>query len=58
LIPDPGFLWPKLEKKFTAEKNYFLIKNNNLPIPNFLKGFPSYRRSLQPSKESIKHEIF
>ncbi len=37
-------------------QNIFLIKNCNLPIlrpPN--KGRPTYRRSLQPSEENIKH---
>jgi hypothetical protein len=30
--PDPGFLWQKNLKKFTAE-NIFFFKNYNLPIP-------------------------
>jgi hypothetical protein len=34
---------------------YFLIKNCNLLIPRFQKGRPSYRRSLQLSKENIQH---
>jgi len=33
-----------------------LIKNSNLLIPlGFHKGHPSYRRSIQRSKENIKH---
>jgi hypothetical protein len=42
--------------KKTAEKMYmFLIKNWYLLIPCLLKGRPSYRRGLQPSKENIQH---
>jgi hypothetical protein len=63
--PDPAFrseyrsgsmvLMTKNWEKFTAEKNQiFLVKNDNLPIPT-PKGRPSYRRSLQPSKENMKH---
>jgi hypothetical protein len=47
-------------KKITAENklNFFLIKNYNLPIPrppSMHKGRPSYKRSLQLSKENIQH---
>ncbi len=52
--PSPGFWWPKLTKKI-AEKIYFLMKNCNLQSLDVLKGRPSNRRSLQPSKENIQH---
>ncbi len=41
----------------TAENKFdiFLIKNCNLLFPGLIKGRPSYRRSLQPSKENIQH---
>jgi hypothetical protein len=43
-------------KKYTAKKfNIFLIKNCNILIPRPPKGCPSYRRSLQLSKENIQH---
>jgi hypothetical protein len=56
LIPDPGFDDLKL-KKFIAENliSIFLIKNCILLIPRIHKGRPSYRRSLQPSKENIQY---
>ncbi len=42
--------------KFTAgKKKIFLIKNYHLPILGLFKERPSYRRSLQPSKENIQH---
>jgi hypothetical protein len=34
---------------------FLLIKNCNLLIPRLHKGRPSYRNSLQPSKENIPH---
>jgi hypothetical protein len=56
---DPGLWLSKIGKKIPAEKkcNFFKIKNCYLPTV-FLrlhKGRPSYRRSLQLSKENIKH---
>ncbi len=54
--PDPEFWWPKIEKNLQLKKRlYFLIKNCYLPFPRPSKGRPSYRRSLQPSKENIQH---
>jgi hypothetical protein len=61
--PDPnptpiwGFDVQNLKKRKTAEKFFgsFLIKNCNLLIPSLHKGRPSYRRSLQPSKENMQH---
>ncbi len=43
--------------KITAEKkfNIFLIKNCKYLSPGLLKGRPSYRRSLQLSKQNIQH---
>ncbi len=46
----------KLKKKYNRKKNCLLfIKNWNLLIFRPSKGHPSYRRSLQPSKENIQH---
>jgi hypothetical protein len=48
----------KNRKKITAGKKikfFFWIKNYNLPIPSLHKESPSYRRSLQLSKEAIQH---
>jgi hypothetical protein len=46
----------KMKKKNTTEIFFaFLIKNCNLTIPRPYEGCPSYRRSLQPSKENIQH---
>ncbi len=54
--PEPRLWWPKILKKFQMEKKIlFWIKNYNLPIPRPPKKLPSYRRSLQPSKENIQH---
>jgi hypothetical protein len=44
--PDPGFWWPKIEKYLHPK----LLKKLF-----FHKGRPSYRRSIQPSKENIQH---
>ncbi len=59
LDPDPirieGFNNKKIEK-FTAEKSdIFLSKIANYLSLGLQKGLPSYRRSLQPSKEKIQH---
>jgi hypothetical protein len=48
--PDPGFWWPKTEGKNTADIFYIIFW---LKIAIYL--CPSYRRSLQPSKENIQH---
>ncbi len=61
--PDPGFWWPKNCTKFTAEIFfYFFGSKTTIYLSLGLhKGRPSYRRSLQLSKENIhhcKHEIF
>jgi hypothetical protein len=42
--------------KFAAEKRLFFISKTTIYLSLGLhKGFPSYRRSLQPSKENIQH---
>jgi hypothetical protein len=46
-------------KKYTVEKKHNFF-DQKLPIYLSLglhKGFPSYRRSLQPTKEDIQHFI-
>ncbi len=55
--PAQGFNGQKLKKQFSSNYYYlsFLIKNCNLLIPGLHKGRPSYRRSLQPSKENIQY---
>ncbi len=49
--PDAGFWWPK----FTAEKKFWGSKTTICLSLGLHKRRPSYRRSLQPSKENIKH---
>ncbi len=53
--PFPGFDDQNM-KKLTAEKNYFLggFKTTIYLSLGLHKGFSSYRRSLQPSKENIQ----
>ncbi len=56
--PDPGYGWPKLEKKNAENllvKSYFDKKIVIYLSLGLHKGRPSYRRSLQPSKENIHH---
>jgi hypothetical protein len=54
---DPGFLWPKIEKNLRL--NIFLLffwsKIGIYLSLGLHKGRPSFRRSLQPSKENIQH---
>ncbi len=51
-----GFNGQKLRKKITAEKNYFFFCSNcNYVFLGLHKVRPSYRRSLQLSKEAIQH---
>jgi hypothetical protein len=46
----------KIEKKCAVEKKMiFFDKNCNILRLGLHKGLPSYRRSLQPSKENIQH---
>ncbi len=54
-VLNPGkFWWPKIKKKFTAQKNYiFLIKK--LQKIGLQKERTSYRKSLQPSKKNIQN---
>jgi hypothetical protein len=54
--PDPRFYDQKL-KKITAEKkiNFFGLKTTIYLSLGLHKGRPSYRRSLQPSKENIQY---
>ncbi len=55
--PDPGFWWPKIGKKLQMKK-YQIFFWSKIAIYLSLglhKGRPSYRRSLQPSKENIQH---
>jgi hypothetical protein len=44
-------------KNFTAEEKikFFVSKTTIYLSLGLHKGFPSYRRSLQPSKENIQH---
>ncbi len=46
--PDPGLWWPKLEKIYCWKKNKIVFGSKTARLH---KGFPSYRRSFQPSKE-------
>jgi hypothetical protein len=55
--PDPirtpgGFWWPKIEKDLQLKKNWSKTSYLSLGLH---KGRPSYRRSLQLSKENIQH---
>ncbi len=55
--PDLGLYWPKIGKKLLLKKkfNFFLSKTAiNLSL-GLHKVRPSYRRSLQLSKEAIQH---
>jgi hypothetical protein len=55
LDPDPGFDDQKLIK-ITAEQNLsFLDPKLQYLSLGLLQGHPSYRRTLQPSKENIQH---
>jgi hypothetical protein len=45
----------KIEEEKTAEKNYLFLKFAMYLSLGLLKGHPSYRRSLKPSKENIQH---
>ncbi len=56
-VPVPWFWWSKIEKK-SQLANFFILFWTKIAI--YLsqvhhKGRPSYRRSLQPSKENIQH---
>jgi hypothetical protein len=42
-------------KKFTAGKKKFGSRTTTYPSLGFYKGRPSYKRSLQLSKENIQH---
>ncbi len=58
----PEFLWPKLWKNVQLKKYFCWSKIAIYLSLGHYKGRPSYRRSLQPSKENIrsdtsKHEI-
>ncbi len=54
-VLDPGFWWTKIGKKFKAEKKiFFWSKIASYLSLGLYKGRPSYRRSLQPSKENIQ----
>ncbi len=58
LNPDTvsGFWWQKLEKMYSLKKfNIFLFQILISLSQGLHKGQPSYRRSLQPSKENIQH---
>ncbi len=58
-VPDqyPGFSWPKLKKIYCWEKITFWSKIAIYLYLGLHKGRPSYRRSLQPSKENIQDKI-
>jgi hypothetical protein len=55
--PDPGFYDQKLIKKLLLKKkfNFFGSKTTIYLSLGLHKGCPSYRRSLQPSKENIQY---
>ncbi len=55
--PDPGFWWSKIEEKNIVEifKNLCWSKIAIYLSQGLHNGRPSYRRSLQPSKENIQH---
>ncbi len=54
--PDPGFWWPKIWKNLQLKKlDIFLSKIAIYLSLGLHKWGPSYRRSLQPSKENIQH---
>jgi hypothetical protein len=58
--PDPiririqGFLFPKIEKNLELKKNFFSKTTIYLSL-GLYEGRPSYKRSLQLSKENIQH---
>ncbi len=62
-IPDPDLgsgsrlLWPKIDKKLLLKKNnkFFGSKTTIYLSQGLHKGRPSYRRSLQPSKQNIQY---
>ncbi len=58
-VPDPalGFCWPKIEKNLLKKCILFWSKTTIYCTLLYLllKGCPSYRSSLQPSKENIQH---
>ncbi len=54
--PDPGFWWPKMGKNLSEKKFVFFWSKIAFYLSlGFRNGRPSYRRSLQPSKENIQH---
>ncbi len=59
--PDSGsgsrLLWPNIDKKLLLKKtlNLFVSKTTIYLFLGIHKGRPSYRRSLQPSKENIQY---
>jgi hypothetical protein len=56
-IRNPAFDDQKVEKKLEVERNVILFKIKIVIYLSvgLLKGRPSYRRSLQLSKENIQH---
>ncbi len=58
--PDPGFLWPKNWKKFTAENFYFISKTIIYLSLGLHKGRPSYKKAFSSQKRTSSnsnHEI-
>ncbi len=54
--PDPGFWWAKIVKNLLLKNLIFFWSKIAIYLSLGLhKGRQSYRRSLQPSKENIKH---
>ncbi len=55
--PDPGLEWQKIEKKLQLKKklNFLWSKTTIYLSVGLHKEHPSYRRSLQLSKEAIQH---
>ncbi len=58
--PDPGFLWLKIGKNLHVKKNliFFWSKIAIYLSLGLHKRRPSYRRSLQPSKDNIQIQHF
>jgi hypothetical protein len=56
LDPNSGFWWPKMTKKIKLKKIIFFKSKIAIYLSLGLhNGRPSYRRSLQPSKENSQH---
>jgi hypothetical protein len=52
--PDPGDWWPKIVKSYRWKNMLIFSRKLNFLSLGLRNGRPSYRRSLQPSKENIQ----